>query len=68
MTTGNKYWGRIAGTSYEAMVHDWAEAKFKKYGLEDIHRQPFTLPTQWFPDRLGLHLHRRRASPTPSSR
>jgi hypothetical protein len=46
---GNKYWGRIAGTKYEAMVHDWAEAKFKKYGLQDIHRQPFTLPTQWFP-------------------
>jgi len=45
---GNKYWGRIAGTKYEAMVHDWAEAKFKKYGLENIHRQPFTLPTQWF--------------------
>src|SRR6187200_3735370 len=21
---GNKYWGRIAGTKYEAMVHDWA--------------------------------------------
>src|SRR5215468_10512204 len=26
---GNKYWGRIAGSKYEAMVHDWAEAKFK---------------------------------------
>jgi Peptidase family M28 len=46
---GNKYWGRIAGTKYEAMVHDWAEAKFRKYGLQDIHRQPFTLATQWFP-------------------
>jgi len=46
---GNKYWGRIAGTKYEAMVHDWAEAKFRKYGLQDIHRQPFTLTTQWFP-------------------
>jgi hypothetical protein len=46
---GNRYWGRIAGTKYEAMVHDWAEAKFRKYGLQDVHRQPFTLPTQWFP-------------------
>jgi hypothetical protein len=46
---GNKYWGRISGTKYEAMVHDWAEAKFKKYGLQDVHRQPFTLTTQWFP-------------------
>jgi len=46
---GNKYWGRIAGSKYEAMVHDWAEAKFKKYGLQDIHRQPFKMSTQWFP-------------------
>jgi hypothetical protein len=46
---GNKYWGRIAGSKYEAMVHDWAEAKFKKYGLQDIHRQPFPMSTQWFP-------------------
>src|SRR4051794_31193097 len=46
---GNKYWGRIAGSKYEAMVHDWAEAKYKKYGLQDIHRQPFKMSTQWFP-------------------
>jgi hypothetical protein len=46
---GNKYWGRIAGSKYEAMMHDWVETRFRKYGLQDIHRQPFTLPTQWFP-------------------
>src|SRR6516164_9867926 len=46
---GNKYWGRIAGTKYEAMMHDWVEARFRKYGLQDVHRQPFTLPPQWFP-------------------
>src|SRR5262245_36364348 len=46
---GNRYWGRISGTKYEGMVHDWAEAKFKKYGLQDVHRQPFQLPPQWFP-------------------
>jgi hypothetical protein len=46
---GNKYWGRIAGSKYEAMVHDWAEAKYRKYGLVDVHRQPFTMSTQWFP-------------------
>src|SRR5438105_3244276 len=46
---GNKYWGRIAGSKYEGMMHDWVEAKFKKYNLQDVHRQPFTLPTQWFP-------------------
>src|SRR6476646_3137770 len=46
---GKKYWGRIAGTKYEEMRHDLVEARFKKYGLQDVHRQPFTLPTQWFP-------------------
>src|SRR5262245_65375800 len=24
---GNKYWGRIAGTKYEAMTGDWVESK-----------------------------------------
>ena len=46
---GNKYWGRIAGSKYEGLMHDWVEAKFRKYNLQDIHRQPFKLPTQWFP-------------------
>jgi peptidase M28-like protein len=46
---GNKYWGRIAGSKYEAMMHDWVEARFKRYNLQDVHRQPFKLPTQWFP-------------------
>ena len=45
---GNKYWGRIAGTEYEAMTADWVQAKFEQFGLEDIHRQPFDLPEQWF--------------------
>ena len=46
---GNKYWGRIAGSKYEGMMHDWVEARFRTYHLQDVHRQPFTLPTQWFP-------------------
>ena len=46
---GNKYWGRIAGSKYEGLMHDWVEAKFRKYNLQDTHRQPFKLPTQWFP-------------------
>jgi len=45
---GNKYWGRIAGTEYEEMTADWVQAKFEEFGLEDIHRQPFDLPEQWF--------------------
>jgi hypothetical protein len=46
---GNKYWGRIAGTMYEAMTADLLEAKFRKLGMVDINRPEFTLPPQWFP-------------------
>lgn len=44
-----KYWGRIAGAQGEALAADWVEAKFKKYGLQKIHRRDFPLPAQWFP-------------------
>jgi hypothetical protein len=46
---GNKYWGRIAGTKYEAMTADLVEAKFKKLGMVDINRPEFPLRPQWFP-------------------
>ncbi len=46
---GNRYWGRIAGTKYEAMTGDLLEAKFKSLGMADIHRKEFDLRTQWFP-------------------
>jgi Peptidase family M28 len=45
---GDKYWGRIAGTKYEKMTAEWAEAKWKQYGLTDIHEQEYPLPPQWF--------------------
>jgi hypothetical protein len=46
---GNKYWGRNAGTKYEAMTADLIEAKFRALGLVDINRPEFALPPQWFP-------------------
>ena len=42
-----RYWGRIAGTSGEAMTAEWVEARFKKAGLVNMHRQ------DWVP-ALGL--------------
>ncbi len=41
---GNKYWGRIAGTKYEAMTGDLIEARFKSFGLVDLQRKEFALP------------------------
>ncbi len=51
---GNRYWGRIAGTKYEAMTADLLEAKFRKLGLTDIHRPEFQLPPQWVPSDWDL--------------
>lgn len=46
---GNKYWGRIAGTKYEAMTGDWVDGKFKALGMQSIQRVEFDLRPQWFP-------------------
>ena len=51
---GNRYWGRIAGTKYEAMTGDLIEAKFRKLGLTDIQRPSFALPPQWIPGDWDL--------------
>ncbi len=51
---GNRYWGRISGTKYEAMTADWTEAQFRRLGLEGIRRQPFDLRPQWFPTDWSL--------------
>jgi hypothetical protein len=45
---GDLLWGRIAGTRYDDMVEGIVESKFKSWGLQDVHRQYFDLPPQWF--------------------
>jgi hypothetical protein len=45
---GDRYWGRIAGTQYEKMTAQWAEDKWRQFGLTDIHEQEYLLPPQWF--------------------
>ena len=46
---GNRFWGRISGTEYEALTADWSKRKFRALGLEDIRTQEFELGRQWFP-------------------
>jgi len=48
---GNQYWGRISGTKYDELTEAWVEAKFKQIGLQNVRRQYFDLPPQWFPTR-----------------
>jgi len=35
---------RLAGTEEEARARDWAVAKFKEIGLENVRIEPFTIP------------------------
>jgi len=35
---------RMAGTEAEARARDWAVAKFKEIGLENVRVEPFTIP------------------------
>ena len=48
------YWGRIAGTRGEEMAREYVEARFREFGLTDIHAQEFDLPTQWFPESYEI--------------
>jgi hypothetical protein len=44
-----QFWGRIIGTQADADTAQWLLEKFKKFGLTDVHIQPFDLPPQWMP-------------------
>ena len=48
-TDGERYWGRISGNQDDYMAEMYVEDKFKQFGLQDIRRQWFDLPPQWFP-------------------
>lgn len=47
---GNQYWGRIAGTPYDAMTRDWVVQQFKRVGLEQVRSQPTTMAPRWWPN------------------
>ena len=44
---GNLFWGRNVGTPGHDETQAWVEAYFKKFGLQNIHRKSFDLPSQW---------------------
>jgi hypothetical protein len=45
----SQFWGRIIGTSADAETAQWLTDKFKRFGLSDVHIQPFDLAPQWIP-------------------
>lgn len=44
-----KFWGRITGFQGDTDSAQWLSAKFKQFGLADVHFQSFDLPPQWMP-------------------
>jgi peptidase M28-like protein len=46
---GNQYWGRIPSTPYDRMTEDYVMDRFKKLGLQDVHRQEIDMRPLWFP-------------------
>ena len=49
-----QFWGRIIGTSADAETAQWMKDKFDKFGLSDVHIQPFDLPPQWMPQSWDI--------------
>ncbi|HYL35652.1 MAG TPA: M28 family peptidase [Bryobacteraceae bacterium] len=52
--SGNVFWGRNVGTPGHAATEDWVEGYFRKYGLQNVHRQSFDLRPQWIPKRWNI--------------
>lgn len=49
--SGAQYWGRIAGSPYDAATRKWIGDRFRQLGAADVKEQSFPLPPQWHPVR-----------------
>jgi len=49
--SGAQYWGRIAGSPYDAATRKWIGDRFRQLGATDVKEQSFPLPPQWHPVR-----------------
>ena len=47
--SGAQYWGRIAGSPYDAATRKWIGDRFRQLGVTDVKEQSFPLPPQWHP-------------------
>lgn len=52
--SGEQYWGRIAGSPYDAETRTWMTGRFRQLGVTDIREQPFALPPQWWPTKWSV--------------
>jgi len=49
-----QFWGRIIGTQADHDTSAWLQAKFKSFGLSDVHEQTETLVDQWMPQSWSV--------------
>jgi hypothetical protein len=49
-----QFWGRIIGTEADTENAEWMLAKFRQFGLTDVHEQYFDLPPQWMPQSWSV--------------
>jgi hypothetical protein len=52
--SGDQYWGRIAGSPYDAATRMWMSDRFRQLGVTDVREQPFPLPPQWRPAKWNV--------------
>ena len=43
----DSYGGRLTGSPAYQRAADWAVARFRSYGIQNVHVEPFTLPNGW---------------------
>ncbi len=41
------YGGRLTGSPAYQRASEWAVAKFRSYGIQNVHVEPFTIPNGW---------------------
>ena len=52
--SGAQYWGRIAGSPYDAETRKWIGERFRQLGATDVKEQSFPLPPQWHPVKWNV--------------
>lgn len=46
--------GRLTGSANYVKAAEWAEAEFKRMGLENVHREAWEIPATWEPEGVAM--------------
>jgi len=64
---GERYWGRLPATKADAEAEQYIAAKFREFGLQDVHMQPINLNPQWTPLDWSFSVTGSGATLTPAT-